>query len=75
MDNGRKGRGNPLAEMLANMPQEQRNKYIRMFGSRKDENEVPIVKIDEEGQYEFDFAHGGKVCRGRRAASSAEKAR
>jgi|TARA_R100000458_G_scaffold56753_1_gene62014 hypothetical protein len=75
MAEGRKGRGNPLAEMLANMPQEQRNKYIRMFGGRMDENEVPIVKIDEEGQYEFDFAQGGKVCRGRKAASSAEKTR
>jgi len=74
MDDGRKGRGNPLAEMIANLPQEQRNKFIRLFGNPAKE-EVPIVKIDEDGQYEFEFAHGGKVCRGRRAASSAEKAR
>ena len=62
------GRDNPFAgltplqlsilEELVNRPESEKGK--------------PFYKRDETGQYDFGFKHGGKVCRGRKAAGSAE---
>ena len=72
-EDGRKGRDNPIYEMAMNLSDEQLQILLEAIKAGKEGRKY--YRSDETGQYDFGFKHGGKVCRGRSAATSAEKAR
>ena len=69
-EDGRKGRDNPIYEMAMNLTDEQIEILLEAIKAGKEGRKY--YRSDETGQYDFGFKHGGKVCRGRKAAGSAE---
>tara|TARA_A100001391_G_scaffold128113_1_gene87627 strand:- start:322 stop:579 length:258 start_codon:yes stop_codon:yes gene_type:complete len=69
----RPGRDNPIYEMATGLSDLQFSILQELYNRPQSMKGKPFYKRDESGQYYFDFAHGGKIHRGRRAGKSAEK--